>query len=95
MLGPLLFLVYINDLQNASSLNIRLFADDTLLFHESKNISQSQNFIDDELSKVKLWLNVNKITINIAKTTYMLVQPQKLTNNVNTITLKIGDKISE
>ena len=35
-LGPLLFLVYINDLQNASSLNIRLFENKTLLFRESK-----------------------------------------------------------
>ena len=37
VLGPLLFLLYVNDIQNASNFNIRLFADDTLLYFSKKN----------------------------------------------------------
>jgi len=57
VLGRLLFLVKINDLQNASSFKLRLFADDTLLCIESKNIVQSQSYINDKLKKVEIWLN--------------------------------------
>jgi len=47
VLGPLLFLIYINNLQHASSLQIRLFADDTLLFHESKNLGSLQRYVNN------------------------------------------------
>ena len=51
-LGPLLFLVYINDFPNASSLNIRMFADDTMLFYSHKNSQNVQAIVNNELHKV-------------------------------------------
>jgi len=44
----------------ASSLQIRLFADDTSLFHESKNLVSLQRYVNKEMLKNELWLIVNK-----------------------------------
>jgi len=74
-LGPLLFLFYIIDLQHASSLQIRLYADDTLLFHESKNLGSLQRYVNKEMLKIESWLIGNKTILNSNKTKYMLFYP--------------------
>ena len=69
MLGPLLFLLYINDLPNISkSLNFYLFADDTNIYYESDSLVKLESKINKELSKLQLWLNVNRLSLNISKT---------------------------
>jgi len=78
ILGPLLFLIYINDLNNVSSkfLSI-LFADDTSLFLRGKNIAAIQNVINSELSEIQNWLNCNKLSVNIEKTNFMIFSVHK------------------
>ena len=52
ILGPLLFIVFVNDLVVASTLNIKLFADDTCLFYAAKSIEELQNTINIQIRKI-------------------------------------------
>ena len=73
ILGPLLFLLYVNDMVNVSSLLFPiLFADDTNIFLNSKNMSDLFHTMNTELKKIVEWLNVNKLSLNVKKTHYML-----------------------
>ena len=84
-LGPLLFLLYINDISNCSDkLNFRIFADDTNVFASSPSIRDLEKLINEELAKIKEWCDLNKLSINIKKTNYMIVKsPKKKSGNIN------------
>ena len=65
VLGPLLFLIYINDIYQAShKLNFYLFADDTNLLYADKNLRSLESVVNAELIKVCEWLNANKLSLN-------------------------------
>ena len=69
ILGPLIFIIYINDLPNASKVVKRyLFADDTSLFYSHKDRNQTIAVMNYELMKIMDWLKANKLSLNIAKT---------------------------
>ena len=73
ILGPLLFLIYINDLINVSkSLYTVLFADDTNMFYSDKNPDKIMETINNELAKIDIWFKVNKLSLNTSKTHYIL-----------------------
>ena len=84
-LGPLLFLLYINDIINCSDkLNFRIFADDTNVFASSPSIRDLEKLMNEELAKIKEWCDLNKLSINIKKTNYMIVKsPKKKPGNTN------------
>ena len=87
VLGPLLFLIYINDLPNISDkLNFFLFADDTNIYYESKNLTELEKTVNVELKKLSLWLNINRLALNIGKTNFVIFRANKpLTHNVTLI----------
>ena len=75
VLGPLLFLIYINDLPNASELFSWLFADDTALALSSDNIQDLEKRFNCEVNKVQNWLLANRLSVHyMDKTQFMLVQ---------------------
>jgi len=75
VLGPLLFLIYINDLpQSTNLLQFKIFADDTNLFASAKNLTSLADIVNQELVKVKVWCDTNKLSINTSKTNYMIVK---------------------
>ena len=72
-LGPLLFLIYINDIVNCSNiLKFILFADDTTVLYENNNINDLNNVLSQEIDKVMKWFSANKLLINLSKTNTML-----------------------
>ena len=69
ILGPLLFLIYINDLSTLSDTTFTImFADDTSIFIQGNNIDEMENVLNSEIKKLSLWLNINKLSLNIQKT---------------------------
>lgn len=73
ILGPLLFLLYINDCTKASNiLNLILFADDTNAFYSHNNITRLVEIVNAELSKLLNWFYANKLSLNIDKTCFIL-----------------------
>jgi len=69
ILGPLLFLIYINDICCSSSvLKFILFADDTNLFYSSKSISDLQHVLNHEMAALSEWFKANRLSLNIDKT---------------------------
>ena len=74
ILGPLLFLLFINDLPCATNLYIKLFGEDTFLCAQNKNFASLQREVNTELGKVFVWLASNKlINLNIKKSKFMLI----------------------
>jgi len=72
VLGPLLFLCFINDLNNATSLLALLFADDTCLLASGHNRVDLISFCNVELQKVANWFSANCIAINVSKCKYVV-----------------------
>ena len=73
ILGPILFLLYMNDIENCSKLlSIVLFADDTNIFNSNNCLKVIIEVIPTEINKVAELLNVNKLSLNITKTKFIL-----------------------
>ena len=81
-LGPLLFLIYINDLPNCSDkLSVKMFADDTNVFASSGDLKKLGKLMNLELAKVKNWCYVNKLSINMTKTNYIIMKSSRMLKN--------------
>ena len=92
VLGPLLFLLYINDLQSVSKkLTFFLFADDTNIYYESSDVLEIQKTVNKELKKVRKWLEANRLALNIEKTNFVLFHPPRHKFNAQ-ITPKVWKK---
>ena len=94
VLGPLLFLIYINDLQNAiSDTEAYIFADDTAIATFNKELKQIETKLNKDLTLLTDWLHLNKIALNVAKTQAILFRHAKK-KTTRKIELKIcGQKI--
>ena len=82
-LGPLLFLIYINDLPNClPTTEASMFADDTNLRCNGKSSVDVEQKINIDLDNVNKWLISNKLTLNTEKTEYMIIGSQNRLNNI-------------
>ena len=90
-LGPLLFLVFINDLPHNIDNGISLlFADDTTLLHSHHDIETLKRIVENDVYKLMDWFRANKLTLNLSKTEVILFSSK---NSTHQITLKIGTYI--
>ena len=92
VLGPPLFLLYINDLPNVSKLlTFYLFADDTNIYLSSSDLIKLQKTMNRDLRKVRKWLAANRLALNIEKTNYVIFHsPNRKISEP--ISIKIGRK---
>lgn len=84
VLGPLLFLIYINDMPNCSDeFKYTLFADDTCLFMKHKNYKTLEQNINHELQKINEWLVNNRLSLNVTKSCFLLFSNKRNTQDFN------------
>ena len=78
VLGPLLFLIYINDLNQAIKFcKFHHFADDTNLLHFSKSMTKLNKYVNLDMKNLTDWLNANKISLNVQKTELVILKHQR------------------
>ena len=76
VLGPLLFLIYINNSPNISNeLDLYLFADDTNIYYEDESLRNLEKKVNKELKNLYLWLSVNRLALDIEKTNFVIFHP--------------------
>ena len=87
ILGPLLFLLYINDLPKVvSSCKIMMYADDTMLYVSDKSVSGVSHLIQEDINAISEWLRLNLLFPNVKKSFCMLIgSRQKLKGQVMSV----------
>ena len=95
ILGPLLFLIYINDLPNSLRGAVpRMFADDTNLTLSAKTLAELKLALTPELNNLSSWLKANKLSLNVAKTELMIIgSRQRLSAQCDDVEIRIDDQI--
>ena len=92
VLGPLLFLIYINDIPvSTSKVSFHLFADDTCLFYSNKDYKQLEIDINRALENIANWLKANKLTLNVKKSNLILFNIQTNAKENPPIKICIGN----
>ena len=88
VLGPLLFLIYTNDLPYClCQTKCILFADDTTIFASDSNVTKVYQIMNNELKTASEWFRANKLSLNVSKTNYMLFSKYNVPNDIYEILL--------
>ena len=98
ILGPLLFIIYINDLPNVlSNGTCLLYADDTAIFFEGDDEEQLQKSVNEEMLKINNWMQINKLSLNMNKTVGQLYsnnsKVKDITVTMNNIKIKFVETV--
>ena len=95
ILGPLLFLMYINDLPNClQDASPRMFPDDTNITLTAKTLTELKLALTPELSNLNCWLRANRLSLNVAKTELMIIgSRQRLNTQCDEVDIQIDDEI--
>ena len=88
ILGPILFLIYINDLAKICNKVFSIFfAKDSNILENGKDLLEIQDTLNLQLKEISTWLNVNKLYMNISKTQFMVFSGNRKEDHL--INLKI------
>ena len=83
-LGPLLFLLYINDMENSlENMSIIHFADDSTLHTKLRRDLNISTIVNNELQSINAWLQANKLCLNVDKTKYMIFSVKDKPSDIN------------
>lgn len=94
VLGPLLFLIYINDIVEiaSDSYEIRLFADDALIYTTGYSSKEINDKLNKQMEEVDKWVKINRLCVNVEKTKVMLVRGVRKKVNEENIKIKLRSK---
>jgi hypothetical protein len=96
ILGPLLFILYVNDIVNCSKLlHFILFADDTNLFFSSNTYKDLMLTVNMELKKLSEWFRANRLSLNVAKTNYILFGTRRKCLSDTNFAITINENLIE
>ena len=96
ILGPLLFLLYINDIVNSSEvLRFILFADDTNIFYSGSNADELFRIVNHELVHVVRWFKVNRLSVNLKKTNFVIFGNTSKLKNLNNYEIVLHSTVIE
>ena len=94
LIGPLLFIIYINDVPSAvKHCKIQLYADDTLLYVSSSSISDIESMLSEDLKHIIEWLNNNFLHLNYSKAKVMLTSTHQRLALVDSFTVRAEDTV--
>jgi len=90
ILGPLLYLIYVNDIGNSYQCNILSFADDTTLYVSHSNINTLLFIANERLKNLFTWFCANKLCLNKSKTKYIVIRPSHMKSDLTTLNISIN-----
>ena len=78
VLGPILFLIYINDLSHAIKYcKVHRFANDTNILHFNSSTKKLDRLVNLDMKHLSVWLNVNRISLNVQKTELVIFKQKR------------------
>ena len=93
VLGPLLFIIYSNDLPNViSNSQCILFADDTTIYSSFENIKDLQYSVKNDMNALSDWFCANKLSLNVAKTNFIIFNAKRTTACKDINKLDLGNE---
>ena len=96
ILGPLLFLVYVNDMSSAiGNSSYQLYADDTVVYKTGRNIDEVTRQLQEDLVNLSKWCKCNKLTVNIKKTKYVIFGLKSQTKRIKNHSMILDNKTIE
>ena len=91
ILGPLLFLIYVNDLPSCQlASEIILYADDTVIYYSSTNRLDLESKLNSDLATISNWFSSNLLTLNISKCNFVIFGNSRRLKLVNDVSLKVN-----
>ena len=91
VLGPLLFIIYVNDLPSCiKHCNVSLYADDTVIYFSSSDISVVEDKLNSDLASLSRWLNENLLTLNETKCKFFIFGSNQKLAKIKKISLQIN-----
>ena len=90
ILGPIVFLIYINDISNSTELNLLSFADDPTIYCSETTLDDNCKKATSELTKILDWLHANRLPLNINKTNFTIFGPQCSARDYSSCTIRLN-----
>ena len=91
VLGPLLFVLYMNDLPDClRNCSINMYADDTIIFYTGPNTNEIKRILQEDLNRVAQWMENSRLVLNERKTKLMLFGTKPRLNNVSGFNVQIN-----
>ena len=85
VLGPLLFLIYVNDMSNVltEGASVIQYADDTTLYYSTSSVNEMCRILSTNLTRIKIWLDSNYLSLNVAKTHFTIFTNKSIDQDIS------------